>query len=128
MIATFVLPGALRPLAEGQDRVRVYPQRATAEGALRALWTSYPDLRLRIVDEQGRLRPHVNVFVAGESVRYTGGLDTAIADGVEIAIIPAVSGGRGAAPATLIRSRDDDPDDDPRRALSFHRRAASRRR
>jgi molybdopterin synthase sulfur carrier subunit len=94
MTATFVLPGALRPLAQGQDRVRVYPQRASVEAALRALWAEHPDLRLRIVDEQGQLRRHVNVFVGGESVRYTGGLDTPIADGVEIAIIPAVSGGR----------------------------------
>ena len=93
MIATVTLPGALRPLAEGLDRVRVYPQRPTAEGALRALWTSYPELRLRLVDEQGRLRPHVNVFVGGESIRYTGGLDTPLADGADIAIIPAVSGG-----------------------------------
>ena len=93
MIATFVLPGALRPLAEGRDRVRVYPQRATVEGALEALWRAHPGVRLRVVNEQGQLRPHVNVFVGSESVRYTGGLDTPIGDGAEIAIIPAVSGG-----------------------------------
>jgi molybdopterin converting factor small subunit len=93
MTTTFVLPGALRPLAEGRDRVRVHPQRPTVEGALKALWAEHPDLRLRVVDEQGQLRRHVNVFVGSESVRYTGGLDTPLTDGVEIAIIPAVSGG-----------------------------------
>lgn len=93
MIATFMLPGGLRPLAEGSDRVRVYPQRPTVEGALEALWRAHPGLRLRILNEQGQLRPHVNVFVGTESVRYTGGLETPIIDGAEIAIIPAVSGG-----------------------------------
>ena len=40
-----------------------------------------------------RLRPHVNVFVGRDSVRYTGGLLTPLRDGAEVAILPAVSGG-----------------------------------
>lgn len=60
---------------------------------LAALWAVHPGVRDRVLTEQGVLRPRVNVFVGPESVRFTGGLDTPVADGVEVAILPAVSGG-----------------------------------
>ncbi len=47
----------------------------------------------RVVDERGEMRPHVNVFVGVEAIRWTGGLATALPDGAEISIVPAVSGG-----------------------------------
>jgi sulfur-carrier protein len=47
----------------------------------------------RVMDEQGRVRPHVNVFVGAESIRDTGGLETPLAAGAELHIIAAVSGG-----------------------------------
>jgi molybdopterin converting factor small subunit len=50
-------------------------------------------VRDRVVTEQGEVRPHVNVFVGDESIRFTGGLDTAVTSGAEIHIVPAVSGG-----------------------------------
>ena len=45
---------------------------ATVGAALTALFAAHPGLRDRIVGESGRLREHINVFVGGESVRYTG--------------------------------------------------------
>jgi molybdopterin converting factor small subunit len=53
----------------------------------------HPGVRDRVVNEQGAVRQHVNVFVGDESIRYTGGLDTPLAEGSEISIVPAVSGG-----------------------------------
>ncbi len=50
-------------------------------------------VRDRVVTEQGQVRPHVNVFVGDESIRFTGGLSTPLSDGAEISIVPAVSGG-----------------------------------
>ena len=44
-------------------------------------------------NEQGDLRPHVNLFVGSENVRDLSGLATPLADGAELSIIPAVSGG-----------------------------------
>ena len=61
--------------------------------ALAALWAVYPGVRDRVVDERGEVRQHVNVFVGDESIRFTGGLGTAVGDGAEIWIVPAVSGG-----------------------------------
>jgi molybdopterin converting factor small subunit len=88
-----LVPAPLRPLTGGQRAVEVEPVPRTVQGALGALWKTHPTLRDRIVDEQGRIRPHVNVFVGTESIRDGAGLATAVADGCEIAIIPAVSGG-----------------------------------
>lgn len=93
MRVTFVLPGPLHPAAGGREEVTVDATAARLADALAALWAVHPALRDRVMTEDGRLRPHVNVFVGRESVRYTGGLDTSLRDGAEVAILPAVSGG-----------------------------------
>ena len=43
--------------------------------------------------ENGSLRRFVNVFVAGEDVRFAEGIDTPVSDGQEVTILPAVAGG-----------------------------------
>jgi molybdopterin converting factor small subunit len=48
---------------------------------------------LRIIDETGRLRPHINVFVDGISVRKTGGLETPLPENAVVDVFPSVSGG-----------------------------------
>jgi molybdopterin converting factor small subunit len=60
---------------------------------LDAMAAAYPALERRIRDEQGRARPHVNVFVDSDNVRDRDGLATPIRAGEEVSIIPAVSGG-----------------------------------
>jgi molybdopterin converting factor small subunit len=50
----------------------------------------YPGIRFRIVDEQGRVRPHMRVFVNREAVRS---LDTPLAPGDDVQILQALSGG-----------------------------------
>ena len=54
-----------------------------------------PALRDRVITERGDVRPHVNIFVDGEDIRYAGGLDAPVRDGAEIFLIAAVSGGCG---------------------------------
>ena len=93
MRVTFVLPGPLHPVAGGREEVTVDAPSARVADALAALWAAHPGLRDRVMTEDGRLRPHVNVFVGRDSVRYTGGLETPLRDGAEVAILPAVSGG-----------------------------------
>jgi MoaD family protein len=62
-------------------------------GALATLEQSHPALYRSICDEAGAVRRHVNVFVNGANVRDGGGLDTALAPGDEVMVLPAVSGG-----------------------------------
>ena len=92
---TVLIPAALRPFAEGRSRLDVdVPRGSPSLGeALDALWAVCPGLRDRVLTEQGEVRPHVNVFVGTESCRWSGGLAMPVPAGVEIAILPAVSGG-----------------------------------
>jgi molybdopterin converting factor small subunit len=60
---------------------------------LESLESTYPGIRARIVDEDGKLRRFVNVYVAEEDVRFADGLDTKTPDGTQISVIPAVAGG-----------------------------------
>src|SRR5436305_12144452 len=93
MPVLFHLPGPLRPLAEGHAQVHIHASPASLREALEHLWTLYPGLRDRVLNETGEIREHINVFVGNESVRYTGGLATPIPDRAEVSIIPAISGG-----------------------------------
>ena len=92
-MVTFVLPGPLRELAVNRGEVRIDGAAGSVSDALSLLWNECPALRDRVVTELGELRPHINIFVDGESIRYSGGFDTALRDGAEIFILPALSGG-----------------------------------
>ena len=92
-MTVFHIPGYLRTFTDGLSRVHLDRTPPTVGEALAALWAVYPGVRDRVVDEQGDVRQHVNVFVGDESIRFTGGLATAVGDGSEIWIVPAVSGG-----------------------------------
>jgi len=93
MAVAILIPGDLRPFADDKPVVELRQRVATVGEALDALATLYPGVTGRVRTEQGEVREHVNVFVEGESIRNTGGLDTALRDGGEILIVPAVSGG-----------------------------------
>jgi molybdopterin converting factor small subunit len=85
---TVRLPGPLRDYAEGVSTVSV--EAATVADVLRELDKTWPAVGRRITDEQGAIRRHVHVFVGDERVRL---LTDAIADGTEVTIMAAVSGG-----------------------------------
>ena len=93
MAVLFVLPGALRELAGNHDEIRVEAAAGPLSSALSRLWAECPALRDRVITELGEVRPHVNIFVDGEDIRYLGGLDAPVRDGSEIFLIAAVSGG-----------------------------------
>ena len=88
---TVHLPAALSGHAAGQRRVEVAG--ATVGKVLAALDQAHPGVGQRVLDEQGTLRRHVNVFVNGESIRYLRGVETPVGDADEVWILPAVSGG-----------------------------------
>lgn len=93
MNVTFHIPGALREFAAGHSRVEIELSPGTLSDALSALWTRYPGLRDRIMNEQQQVRQHINIFIGAENVRYTGGLASPLPEGSEVSIVPAVSGG-----------------------------------
>jgi molybdopterin converting factor small subunit len=93
MPVTVHVPGPLRELAGGCSQVRLQAAVRTVGEALDALGWVHPGLRDRVMDEQGRVRLHVNVFVGRENIRWTGGLETPLPTDAELYILPAVSGG-----------------------------------
>jgi len=89
--ASVRIPGPLRPFCDGKSLLVV--EGATTVAA--AIGQLPVGARERILDEQGRVRQHVNVFVGPTDIRETGGLATPLCDGVSVFVIPAVSGGNG---------------------------------
>lgn len=73
--------------------VTVERECGTVREALDALAERHPGVVTRVVDEQGHVRPHVNLFVGEENARFLGGLDAPVPAGTTIYILPAVSGG-----------------------------------
>ena len=93
MAVVFMIPGALRELAGNRAEVRIDAAAGPLSSALARLWAECPAIRDRVLDERGRVRPHINIFVDGENSRYAGGLESPVGAESEVFIIPAVSGG-----------------------------------
>jgi MoaD family protein len=92
MAVTVKLPTQLRDATGGASSATV--EGGTVGEALEALYAAHGGLRDRIADGDGGLRRFVNVYLKGEDIRFLDGLDTAVADGDEVTILPAVAGGR----------------------------------
>jgi molybdopterin synthase sulfur carrier subunit len=91
MAVTVKIPSQLRAAAGGQGETRV--EGTTVREVLDALFDVHGELRDRLSDDEGALRRFVNVYVGGEDIRFGDGLDTPVADGDEVQILPAVAGG-----------------------------------
>ncbi|MFO7311819.1 MAG: ubiquitin-like small modifier protein 1 [Bacillota bacterium] len=86
------VPVLLRNLTGGQAEVAV--EGSTVAEVLAALESRYPGVRARLYDEQGALRRYVNIYVNDKDIRTLGGEATPVKDGDELAIVPAIAGGR----------------------------------
>ncbi|MDX6639373.1 MAG: sulfur-carrier protein [Solirubrobacteraceae bacterium] len=91
MAVTVKLPTQLRASVGGAATVP--SGGATVGDVLAGVYAEHPELRERICDDGGELRRFVNVYVGGEDIRYLDGLQTPVADGGEVQILPAVAGG-----------------------------------
>ncbi len=85
------VPTILRTYTKGESEVSV--DGSTLTEVLDSLDASYPGIKARVLDESGELRRFVNVYVDNDDVRFADGLQTAVSDGGQISIIPAVAGG-----------------------------------
>jgi sulfur-carrier protein len=85
------IPTQLRAAAGGEAETEV--DGATVKEVLDGLFERHDELRARLYDDGGGLRRFVNVYVAGEDIRFLDGLATPVADGSEVTILPAVAGG-----------------------------------
>jgi sulfur-carrier protein len=91
MSVTVRIPTQLRSLSGSAAEVQV--EAGTVAEALNALETAHPGFAERLFDETGGLRRFVNVFLADEDIRFLSGVDSPVAEGEVISIVPAVAGG-----------------------------------
>jgi len=92
MTVTVYLSGHLKDFTGGVTEVSLERDFAAVGEVLDSLWAKFPALRDRILNEQGEIRQHVNVFEGGRDVKRASGLATKVRD-KEIHIFNAVSGG-----------------------------------
>jgi molybdopterin converting factor small subunit len=91
MSVTVRIPTQLRNLSGNASEVQV--EAGTVAEALKALEAAHPGFSERLFDETGGLRRFVHVFLADEDIRFLQGVDSPVADGQTISIVPAVAGG-----------------------------------
>jgi len=91
MSVTILIPTALRAFVDRKSEVEA--EGATVGEALASLTAQYPDLKRQIYDNDTALRGFVNVFVDGTNIKKLNGLDTPLAAGATVMIVPAIAGG-----------------------------------
>lgn len=85
------IPTPLRKLTQDKDAVPATG--VTIQEIVDNLEKQYPGLKERLCDERGELRRFVNIYLNDEDIRFAQGRQTAVKDGDEISIIPAIAGG-----------------------------------
>ena len=96
MSVTVNVPASLQQFSSGDRRIHLEcEESATLRDVFGRLHGIAPGVVERALDEQGQIRPHVNVFVDEHSIRAGSrlGLETSVAPGAQVWILPAVSGG-----------------------------------
>ncbi|MCP2337147.1 MoaD/ThiS family protein [Actinomadura rupiterrae] len=85
------IPTILRTYTGGESEVKA--EGGTLRAVVADLESSYTGISARILDDAGKIRRFVNVYVGDEDVRFAEGLETPTPAGTQISIIPAVAGG-----------------------------------
>jgi sulfur-carrier protein len=85
------IPTPLQKLTNNQAEVEV--SGSNVKAVLAALEEKHPGLRERLYDEKGTLRRFINFYVNDEDIRFLKSEETALKDGDELSIVPAIAGG-----------------------------------
>ena len=91
MPVNVLIPTPMRGLTNDEEQVAA--EGGTVQEVIDNLQSQFPGLKERLCEDDGRLRKFVNVFVNGEDIRFEDGPKTAVKDGDELSIVPAVAGG-----------------------------------
>ena len=88
---TLKIPTPLRPYAAGESTL-LLPGEDVAQ-VLEAAVESYPELKKHLYNDDGQLRPFVNIFLGEENINQLDGLDTILEENDTLLIIPSIAGG-----------------------------------
>ena len=86
------IPTPLRKFTDGQDTVDA--SGASIGAIIEDLEQKHPGLKDRICEADGSVRRFVNLYVNGDDIRFLENLESAVKDGDEVSIVPAIAGGR----------------------------------
>lgn len=86
------IPTPLRKLTGNKDEIEA--SGTNIQQVLESLDKQYPGMKEKLYNEDGTLKRFVNIYVNKKDIRFMEGENTAVKDGDEIAIIPAIAGGR----------------------------------
>jgi sulfur-carrier protein len=88
---TLKIPTPLRTYTNGQAEISV--QGANAGEAMQSLVTQFPSLKQHLYNNEGGLRPFVNLFLGADNIKDLQGLDTPLAADAQLRLIPSIAGG-----------------------------------
>lgn len=91
MTVTVLIPTPLQKFT--QDKASLTVEAKSIQELVDALEQSFPGIKQRICDENGKLRRFLNLYVNSEDIRFLDGQTTLLQDGDEVSIVPAVAGG-----------------------------------
>ena len=88
------IPTVFRKFTDNESVVQVEP--GTISAIVDQLEGRYPGLKSQLLTEAGELHRFVNVYVNDEDARYLDKLDTDVAEGDTVSLLPSVAGGSSA--------------------------------
>jgi molybdopterin converting factor small subunit len=90
-MATLIIPTPLRKYTE--DQAKFETDAITVEQAIEALTETYPGIQAHILDGNGKIRSFIKIFVGEDDIRSLDGVETELAEGAIVSIVPAIAGG-----------------------------------
>ena len=91
MPAKVRIPTPLRRFTGGSEEVGAAG--ASVGAVVNDLERQFAGIKERLCDEEGRVRRFVNIYLNGDDIRFLSNLETAVKDGDELSIVPAIAGG-----------------------------------
>ncbi len=85
------IPTPLRSLTNGEEEVTV--EGKSIQEVIDNLETNFGGFKERLCDENGQIRRFINFYLNDEDIRFKDNQETAVNDGDQISIVPAIAGG-----------------------------------
>ncbi|MEM8780462.1 MAG: MoaD/ThiS family protein [Cyanobacteria bacterium P01_G01_bin.49] len=91
MAVKVLIPTPLQKYTNNQATLECSAENVTA--LIETLETSFPGIKARLCDDDGKPRRFLNFYVNSEDIRFLDNTETSLKDGDEVSIVPAVAGG-----------------------------------
>ena len=85
------IPTPLRKITQGQDKAEI--EAASIGELIDNLDKQFEGFKNRLLDDEGKLKELINIYLNGEDIRFLNGLETVTESRDEVSIVPAVAGG-----------------------------------